>query len=238
MNLIDNFNKELNAAFTAAGVLGTDANKSRQQIQSKFSEFKESEEKEVRKNPEDYLIHKDDMEKIYSLARNKKLSANKIKEKIKDHLKEPNELKAFLKSILDSKGKKSENKEAMGTGGGYAALDNTPLFSKKEFKEATSSSSVGQYDTNSFQDIKMKGNTPKGKGRSWRKTQLPGGKFVQVKKKCKRFPYCNQGDIKALNIWNESVVEKVIENMSKKYGLTENEIRQIISKEFRSNPKY
>jgi hypothetical protein len=84
----------------------------------------------------------------------------------------------------------------------------------------------------------MKGSTPKGKGRSWRKTQLPGGKFVQVKKKCKRFPYCNQGDIKALNIWNESNVERVIENMSKKYGLTENQIKEIISKEFNSNPKY
>jgi hypothetical protein len=84
----------------------------------------------------------------------------------------------------------------------------------------------------------MKGNTPKGKGSSWRKTQLPGGKFVQVKEKCKRFPYCNQGDIKALKIWNESTVEKVIEHMSKKYGLTENQIREIISKEFNSNPKY
>ena len=34
-----------------------------------------------------------------------------------------------------------------------------------------------------------------------KKTQIPGGKFVQVKKKCQKFPYCNQGDIKALKIF-------------------------------------
>jgi len=234
-SLLYKFNEALGNAANDYGLRGSEVNNLKKEFSSPVTE----EEKDTERNsPKDYLIHSDDMKEIYLLVKNKKLSANKIKEKIKDHLKEPNELKAFLKSILDNKGKKSENKEAMGTGGGYAALDNTPLFSKKEFKEATSSSSVGQYDTNSFQDIKMKGNTPKGKGRSWRKTQLPGGKFVQVKKKCKRFPYCNQGDIKALNIWGESTTEKVIETMSKKYGLTENEIKEIISKEFRSNPKY
>jgi hypothetical protein len=197
-------------------------------------EFTEEETK--RNSPKDYLSHPDDMKKIYLLAKNKKLSANKIKEKIKDYLKEPEELRDFLKSILDSKGKKSENKEAMSSGGGVGAFEG-PL--KGEFKEATSSGAgVGVYDAPGFQDVKMKGNTPKGKGRSWRKTQLPGGKFVQVKEKCKKFPYCNQGDIKALNIWNESNVERVIENMSKKYGLTENQIKEIISKEFNSNPKY
>ena len=234
-SLLYKFNEALGNAANDYGLRGSEVNNLKKEFSSPVTE----EEKDTERNsPKDYLAHPDDMKEIYLLAKNKKLSANKIKEKIKDYLKEPEELKAFLNSILHSKGKKSENKEAMGTGGGYAALDNTPLFSKKEFKEATSSSSVGQYDTNSFQDIKMKGNTPKGKGRSWRKTQLPGGKFVQVKKKCKRFPYCNQGDIKALNIWNESNVEMVIENMSKKYGLTENQIKEIISKEFNSNPKY
>lgn len=238
MNILDKFSEELNKSLIDNQVLGKDANAVKHTISQKVSEFSEDKDMDQRKNPEDYLIHKDDMEKIYSLARNKKLSANKIKEKIKDHLKEPNELKAFLKSILDSKGKKSENKEAMSSGAGVGAFEG-PLFSKKETKEATSSGAgVGAYDAPGFQDVKMKGNTPRGKGRSWRKTQLPGGKFVQVKKKCKRFPYCNQGDIKALNIWNESVVEKVIENMSKKYGLTENQIKEFISKELSLNPKY
>jgi hypothetical protein len=230
-SLRDMFMSELGRQANDLGLRGGDVNKMKK-------EFTEEEKNTERNSPEDYLINSDDMKEIYSLAKNKKLSANKIKEKIKDYLKEPIELKSFLKSILDSKGKKSENKEAMGTGGGVGAYEG-PLFSKVETKEATSSGAgVGAYDAPGFQDVKMKGNTPKGKGSSWRKTQLPGGKFVQVKKKCKRFPYCNQGDIKALNIWNESNVERVIENMSKKYGLTENQIKEIISKEFNSNPKY
>ena len=183
-SLRDMFMSELGRQANDLGLRGGDVNSLKKEFSSPVTE----EEKDTERNsPKDYLSHPDDMKEIYLLAKNKKLSANKIKEKIKDYLKEPEELKAFLNSILHSKGKKSENKEAMGTGGGYAALDNTPLFSKVETKEATSSSSAGQYDAKSFQDVKLKGSTPKGKGRSWRKTQLPGGKFVQVKKKCKRF---------------------------------------------------
>jgi len=226
-SLKDMFISELGRQANDLGLRGSD-------VSNMKKEF--TEEKTEKNSPKDYLINPDDMKKIYLLAKNKKLSANKIKSGIKEFLKNPEELKEFLQSILNSRGKKEENKEAMSTGGGVGAFEG-PL--KGEFKEATSSGAgVGVYDAPGFQDVKMKGNTPKGKGSSWRKTQLPGGKFVQVKEKCKRFPYCNQGDIKALKIWNESTVEKVIEHMSKKYGLTENQIREIISKEFNSNPKY
>jgi hypothetical protein len=34
------------------------------------------------------------------------------------------------------------------------------------------------------------------------KPYWPGGSFVTVKKKCQKFPYCNQGDINALNLSN------------------------------------
>ena len=123
MDLIDKFNKELNAAYTEAGVLGQSANKAKKPIEAKIQEFSEDNDMDQRKNPEDYLINSDDMKKIYLLAKNRKLYANKIKEKIKDYLKEPNELKSFLNSILDSKGKKSENKEAMSTGGMSGTLN-------------------------------------------------------------------------------------------------------------------
>ena len=59
---------------------------------------------------------------------------------------------------------------------------------KVEANEMTDSSSVGAYDANSFQDKNMKGNTLKGQGRSWKKTQIPGGEFVSIKEKCKTFP--------------------------------------------------
>ena len=70
--------------------------------------------------------------------------------------------------------------------------------------------------------------------KDWRgksKTQLPGGKFVQVKKKCKRFPYCNQGDIKALNIFENQSVENVIKKISGKYEIHEDIIKDIILSE-------
>ena len=109
---------------------------------------------------------------------------------------------------------------------------------KIEATEATSSSSTGPYDANSFQDIKMKGNTPKGKGRSWKKTQIPGGSFVQVKSKCKKFPYCNQGDISSLKLFENETLKKVIEKVSKKYDLPTQLIKEIISQNIkkRINP--
>jgi hypothetical protein len=72
--------------------------------------------------------------------------------------------------------------------------------------------------------------------KDWRgksKTLFPGGQFVQVKKKCKTFPYCNQGDINALKLTNESDVSKTITKLSKKYNVSENYIQKLIIKEYR-----
>jgi len=62
------------------------------------------------------------------------------------------------------------------------------LEEEEELDEATSVASVGgQYVTPKF--------WAKGKD-NWRnriKKTYPGGKFVNIKKKCKKFPYCDQG---------------------------------------------
>ena len=50
----------------------------------------------------DFLKDKNDLRNIYDLVRNKKLSNNQIKKKIREYLKDPEELENFLKSILDS----------------------------------------------------------------------------------------------------------------------------------------
>jgi len=65
---------------------------------------------------------------------------------------------------------------------------------KMETKEATSTSSSGAYESPAFLAKSMSKKNWRGKS----KTQIPGGKFVEVKSKCKKFPYCNQGDINAL----------------------------------------
>ena len=56
----------------------------------------------------------------------------------------------------------------------------------------------------------------------------PGGVFIKVKEKCKKFPYCNQGDINAIEVLRES-----IENASKKYGLTTEQVEKIVLNEIK-----
>jgi hypothetical protein len=104
---------------------------------------------------------------------------------------------------------------------------------KSETKEATGSASSGSYESPAFGAKSM---SPK----HWRgraKTQIPGGAFVQVKKKCKTFPYCNQGDINALEISRNPVVKKKKKKLAEQYGVSEELIMQIIISELYKNLK-
>jgi hypothetical protein len=110
-----------------------------------------------------------------------------------------------------------------------------------EFTEATTSSSSGAYDAPGFQDVNMKGNTLKGKGTSWKKSQIPGGSFVDINPKCKTFPYCDQGNTGAVRYKKttpkgtgkkpkrkSSPMNEAIYNVSLKTGLSEERIKNII----------
>jgi hypothetical protein len=99
---------------------------------------------------------------------------------------------------------------------------------KVEATEATGSGSSGQYSTTAAWAKSTNKKDWMGKS----KPQIPGGKFVQVKKKCKKFPYCNQGDIKALKIYENETVKKAIKNISEKHNISENVIKTIISYEY------
>jgi len=99
---------------------------------------------------------------------------------------------------------------------------------KVEATEATDSGSSGQYSTTSVWAKSTKKKDWGGR----KKTQIPGGKFVQVKAKCKKFPYCNQGDIKALKIFENEEVKKAIQNISKRHNISENVIKTIIAYEY------
>lgn len=223
---------------------------------------KASSELSEEKHFTDFLKNKDDLMQVYLLVKNKKLSNNQIRKKIKEYLKDPEELTKFLESVLDSNKskKKEESKEAMGasSAGGYSM----PLFSttkgdivkgvktvreqaeadlgvedgeitKAETKEATTSSSSGQYNQPSIWAKSMK----KKDFRGYSKSQIPGGKFVQVKKKCKKFPYCNQGDIKSLKIFENESVQSAIESVSSSYGIDKHYISEIVFQEIRQRQK-
>jgi hypothetical protein len=99
---------------------------------------------------------------------------------------------------------------------------------KVEAKEATTSGSVGSYSTPSMW---AKSTSKKDWGPS-RKTQIPGGGFVKVKKKCSKFPYCNKGDINALTITKNESVKEAIKNVSKRMGVSETVITTILEHEY------
>jgi len=106
--------------------------------------------------------------------------------------------------------------------------DKLEKIEKVEANEATDSTSSGSYETTAAWSKSMS-------KKHWRgasKPQIPGGKFVQVKKKCKTFPYCNQGDIKALKIFENESVKKAIDNISKKHNISENVIKNILIYEY------
>lgn len=147
---------------------------------------------------------------------------------------------------------KSETKEA--TGSGSAGAFSAPVFGgdgdnefweksrveshpanklkeeteKVEATEATGSGSVGGYSSPAMW---AKSTKKKDWGPS-RKPLYKGGKFVSVKSKCTKFPYCNQGDINALNISKNESVKEAIKNVAKQLNLSENVIRTILEYEY------
>jgi|TARA_B100000700_G_C15025114_1_gene847742 hypothetical protein len=137
------------------------------------------------------------------------------------------EEKKFEACVMSVKGEtKEETDEATGAGSAGAYVG--PLFSptkKEDMEEATTSSSSGAY-VGPLGHAKNKKN--------WRgaaKPTWPGGKFVEVKKKCRTFPYCNQGDINALKLWENTKIKQAITEVSKKTGKTKKELKKLIKKE-------
>lgn len=165
----------------------------------------------------------------------------------------------YIKKRKWSRPGKEETKEATGTGssGAYSgplfggetkfikkSQSETPKLKegiatgamgldKVEAKEATGSGSVGGYSSPSMW---AKSTKKKDWGPS-RKTQVPGGSFVKVKKKCTKFPYCNQGDINALHITKNESVKEAIRKVSKKLNIGENVIINILEHEYSKNKK-
>jgi hypothetical protein len=149
--------------------------------------------------------------------------------------------------------KKGETKEATGSGSSGAfsgpiafkdsdfvrrSFKETPKLKesdveKVEATEATTSGSVGGYETPSMW---AKSTNKKDWGPS-RKTQIPGGGFVKIKKKCTKFPYCNQGEIGNLKISKNESVKEAIENVAKKLGVGKNVITNILEEEYKKMNK-
>jgi len=103
----------------------------------------------------------------------------------------------------------------------YSKKDLQEVFmSEEEVDESTTTASVG----GSYVGPAM---WPKDKS-NWRggaKTQVPGGKFVKVKSKCKEYPYCDEGPgaIELSNTSNEEI-DSVFSEGKSTYDMTEDEM--------------
>ena len=159
----------------------------------------------------------------------------------------------FLKKCAFKQGKKTEPKEATGSGssGAYVgpvfggddefwdrSRSETPKLEeseveKVEAKEATTTGSSGGYETPAMW---AKSTKKKDWGPS-RKTQYKGGSFVQVKKKCTKFPYCNQGDITNLKLSKNESVKEAIKRVASKLNIDESAIVTILEREYQKKVK-
>ena len=159
----------------------------------------------------------------------------------------------FLKKCAFKQGKKTEPKEATGSGssGAYSgpvfggddafwerSRSETPKLEeseveKVETKEATTTGSSGAYESPSMW---AKSTKKKDWGPS-RKTQYKGGSFVKIKKKCTTFPYCNQGDITNLKLSKNESVKEAIKNAASKLNIDESLIITILEHEYQMKNK-
>jgi len=112
-------------------------------------------------------------------------------------------------------------------GGGFEApMGGIVRKSLQGVDEVTDSSSSGQYTQPKIW-AKNKNN--------WRgnKKMYPGGKFVSIKQKCKKFPYCDEGPgaIELSNVPYQKI-DKIFESISKKTGKSKDYVKAMFLEQF------
>jgi hypothetical protein len=117
--------------------------------------------------------------------------------------------------------------------------------SEQEIDEVTDASSSGSYDVpfgggrkGRKNPLKIDGPDSIYKGRAVKDKNFPkwggpGGKFVKIKDKCKKFPYCNQGDINALELLESEEMYNAIQNAAIKSGLNPTTVKNMVLKEIK-----
>jgi len=126
-----------------------------------------------------------------------------------------------------------------------SSVPNLNLSEEEEIKEVTSGD-AGQFDVPAFgkttkggrkNPLKIDGPKSIYKGRAVTDKNFPkwGGPdsvFVKIKEKCKKFPYCNQGDTGAIEfIHEDDELQESIKEISKKYGIPHKDVENIVLNE-------
>ena len=98
----------------------------------------------------------------------------------------------------------------------------------EEMEEQTGASSSGAYSQPAIW-AKNNKNWRAVSDKNFPKYGGPGGTFVKIKEKCKTFPYCNQGDINALEFYEGKELAESISRVSDRTGKSTMYIAKVIS---------
>lgn len=160
-----------------------------------------------------------------------------------------------INPIMKTKKKKQEVDEV--TGASSAGAYSAPLFGKPIKKKDLYTHNVKKYNVNEVTDtsvsagaqydapIKKKNKSQKDalsiddpktvekqtravKDKGFPKFGGPEGKYVKIKEKCKKFPYCNQGDINALELQEVKKLQKVIKEISEERKISIKDIEKLV----------
>jgi len=101
------------------------------------------------------------------------------------------------------------------------------LNEEEEMDEETGAGSSGAYSQPAIW-AKNNKNWRAVSDKNFPKLGGPGGTYVKVKDKCKKFPYCNQGDINALEFYEADELVESITRVSKKIGKPKSYIAKVI----------
>jgi len=144
---------------------------------------------------------------------------------------------------------KDTNETSADSSGSFEGAFSGPIVKRKinkihnfesDLSEITDSSSSGSYDV-SFSagrsnPLKIGGpksimNSRAVKDKNFPKWGGPRGVFVRVKEKCKKFPYCNQGNTGAIEFYEVEGLKESIVNVSKKTGIPYSEVENLVLNE-------
>lgn len=199
------------------------------------------------------LVNKGINPKLWVVDMTQKVEMNeKWSEKYKDSIDCSNP-KGFSQRA-HCQGKKKDTTEAMGAdaAGAFAPALGAPIIKRKinkihnlkedeDIEEAVTADASGSYDVpfpskNRKNPLSIEGpesikSSRAVKDKKFPKWGGPEGKFIKIKEKCKRFPYCNQGDINAIELLEIDGLKESIRLASKKYGIPYSEIEKIVLNE-------
>jgi hypothetical protein len=114
------------------------------------------------------------------------------------------------------------------------------MGTQMDIDEVTTSSSSGQYDapfgSGGKNPLKIGGEKSIKQSRAvtdknFPKWGGPDGVFIKVKEKCKKFPYCNQGDINAIEMLEMDELTESVKNVSKMMGIPFSEMEKTVINE-------